>query len=389
MRGWKTPPDGGVGALQARLPRPHRVRRGAGELAGALPASTILAEASQAAARRNRLPSPRNTPIDHFVILMMENRSFDHYFGWLSGEADAVQKQTYRAPDGTMVPTSHHSTLGTGGKEWKGCGHPDPGHGWDDGRAQLRGGFLDAKPATTCSRSRTSTRASSRRSTPRRQLHPVRSLPHLAAGPDVAQPLLQVVGPVGRNDQQQHPRRPRRATSGRRSSTAPCRAASAPATTTPTCPSRPCGERAARRGRNPIAATTPTAPRARCPTSRSSTRRSGTAAAATASRPTSTRSATCGSGRRSWPTSSTRSCARPTTSAARCSSSTTSGAGSSTTCARRACPTTAPAATWTRTSARWASGSPASRSRPTRAASASAAATASTTASSATSRSSS
>ena len=92
-------------------------------VAGALPAGTILAEASQAAARRNRLPAPRNTPIDHFVILMMENRSFDHYFGWLSGEADAVQKQTYRAPDGTMVPTSHHSSLGTGGKEWKGCGH--------------------------------------------------------------------------------------------------------------------------------------------------------------------------------------------------------------------------------------------------------------------------
>ena len=49
--------------------------------------------------------------------------------------------------------------------------------------------------------------------------------------------------------------------------------------------------------------------------------------------------------------------------------------GSSTTSARRACPTTAPAATWTRTSGRWASGSPASSSRPTPAASASAAAT--------------
>ena len=26
--------------------------------------------------------------------------------------------------------------------EYKGCGHPDPGHGWDSGRAQLLGGFL-------------------------------------------------------------------------------------------------------------------------------------------------------------------------------------------------------------------------------------------------------
>ena len=31
-------------------------------------------------------PAPRNVPIDHFVILMMENRSFDHYFGWLAGD---------------------------------------------------------------------------------------------------------------------------------------------------------------------------------------------------------------------------------------------------------------------------------------------------------------
>ena len=26
--------------------------------------------------------------------------------------------------------------------QYKGCGHPDPGHGWDSGRAQLTGGFL-------------------------------------------------------------------------------------------------------------------------------------------------------------------------------------------------------------------------------------------------------
>ncbi len=29
--------------------------------------------------------------IDHFVVLMMENRSFDHYFGWLGADADATQ----------------------------------------------------------------------------------------------------------------------------------------------------------------------------------------------------------------------------------------------------------------------------------------------------------
>jgi phospholipase C len=107
----------------------------------ALPASAILAEAAEAQWLRNPLPHPRNTPIDHFVILMMENRSFDHYFGWLQ-EADGDQSQSFPNPEGEPVATRHFSTLGTGGTQYKGCGHPDPGHGWNSGRAQLLGGFM-------------------------------------------------------------------------------------------------------------------------------------------------------------------------------------------------------------------------------------------------------
>ena len=113
-------------------------------LAGAasLPASTILAEAAEASHRSARLPSPRNLPIDHFVILMMENRSFDHYFGWAGADADATQKQSYPNPAGQQVQTRHASSLGSDGTQWKGCGHPDPGHGWESGRVQLFNGFL-------------------------------------------------------------------------------------------------------------------------------------------------------------------------------------------------------------------------------------------------------
>jgi phospholipase C len=107
-----------------------------------LSSSTLLTEAADAAALRSPMPSPRNVEIDHFVVLMMENRSFDHYFGWLAGQADADQQQSFPDPSGQQVPTRHFSTLGTGGMEYKGCGHPDPGHGWDSGRAQLQGGFL-------------------------------------------------------------------------------------------------------------------------------------------------------------------------------------------------------------------------------------------------------
>ncbi len=110
-------------------------------MAAALPADMILAEAAEAAARRSGMPSPRNLPIDHFVVLMMENRSFDHYFGWVQN-ADADQTQSYRNPAGELVPTRHFATMGSGGAQYKGCGHPDPGHGWESGRAQLQGGFL-------------------------------------------------------------------------------------------------------------------------------------------------------------------------------------------------------------------------------------------------------
>ena len=50
-------------------------------MAGVLPAETLVAEAAKRAARKP-LPKPRDLPIDTFVVLMMENRSFDHYFGW-------------------------------------------------------------------------------------------------------------------------------------------------------------------------------------------------------------------------------------------------------------------------------------------------------------------
>jgi phospholipase C len=101
-----------------------------------LPAGTLIAEAARAQAAG--LPGPRNLPLDHVVVVMMENRSFDHYFGWLEG-ADGSQDETYTAPGGESVATRHASTLEA---PWQGCGHPDPGHGWESGRAQLQGGFL-------------------------------------------------------------------------------------------------------------------------------------------------------------------------------------------------------------------------------------------------------
>ena len=96
-------------------------------------------------------------PIDHVVILMMENRSFDHYLGWLGRDEgylergmshyggdfaiDAVSNQSYGDPSGTVVDTFHLDPASMA-NPWRGCGFADPGHGWNSGRAQRDRGFL-------------------------------------------------------------------------------------------------------------------------------------------------------------------------------------------------------------------------------------------------------
>jgi phospholipase C len=112
--------------------------------AASLPANLLLGEAAKREALAASLPTPSNMPVDHFVVLMMENRSFDHYFGWLPN-ADGVQSRTYPDPDNGNAPvaTRHASSLGTG--EWQGCGHPDPDHSWDGGREQLGSARTDTR----------------------------------------------------------------------------------------------------------------------------------------------------------------------------------------------------------------------------------------------------
>jgi phospholipase C len=108
---------------------------GAAGAAASLPLNLLLGEVARQEALAYPLPSPRNMPLDHVVVVMMENRSFDHYFGWLPN-ADSVQHRHYTHPDtGARFNTQHASSLG--GAQWQGCGHPDPDHSWSGGRAQL------------------------------------------------------------------------------------------------------------------------------------------------------------------------------------------------------------------------------------------------------------
>ena len=89
------------------------------------------------AAPPSRTKAPQDSGIEHVVVLMMENRSFDHYFGWLPN-ADGMQAGlTYFDCNGNP-----HSTYPLA-PDWMGCGHPDPNHEYDGGRFELNGGAMD------------------------------------------------------------------------------------------------------------------------------------------------------------------------------------------------------------------------------------------------------
>jgi len=100
---------------------------------------------------------PSDAPITHVVVVMMENRSFDHWLGWLANDhayldagrhrygrgfcIDGNQHQTFPGPTGP-VQTTHLLEATNEANPYRGCDHPDPGHGWDQGRAERDGGFL-------------------------------------------------------------------------------------------------------------------------------------------------------------------------------------------------------------------------------------------------------
>jgi phospholipase C len=63
--------------------------------------------------------------IRHIVILMMENRSFDHFLGWLPG-ADGRHDLTFvSAVDGNTYPNYPLAP------DFQGCGYSDPDHSWE------------------------------------------------------------------------------------------------------------------------------------------------------------------------------------------------------------------------------------------------------------------
>src|ERR1051325_5530565 len=83
------------------------------------------------------LPSPENSGIEHIVVVTMENRSFDHFLGWLPNADGKQAGLTYVDSSGASHPTH------TLAPDWTGCGSHDPDHSYAGGRVEVNNGLMD------------------------------------------------------------------------------------------------------------------------------------------------------------------------------------------------------------------------------------------------------
>ena len=106
-----------------------------GASAGVAVTGTELLSQAAANASPALLPHGSNG-IEHVVVLMMENRSFDHFLGWLPG-ADGRTDLTFRSPDGNTYPNYPLAP------DFQGCGYSDPDHSWEGFLVQHNDGKMD------------------------------------------------------------------------------------------------------------------------------------------------------------------------------------------------------------------------------------------------------
>ena len=107
----------------------------AGVTLGAAGLNVLAAQAARS--RSGALPPPQESGIEHVIVLMMENRSFDHLLGWLP-RADGRQA-------GLAFPDSSGASgyVGTSAPDFTGCGFGDPDHSYQGGRVEFDYGACD------------------------------------------------------------------------------------------------------------------------------------------------------------------------------------------------------------------------------------------------------
>jgi phospholipase C len=83
------------------------------------------------------LPRPAASGIDHVIVVVMENRSFDHLLGWLPGADGKQAGLTYLDKSGVA-----HSTFPLA-PDFQGCSYDDPDHSYDGSRVEWNNGACD------------------------------------------------------------------------------------------------------------------------------------------------------------------------------------------------------------------------------------------------------
>ena len=78
-----------------------------------------------------------SSQIKHIVVVMMENRSFDHFLGWLPNANGKQAGLSYKDIHGVIHPTHELAP------DLTGCGFNDPDHSYQGGRIQVDNGLMD------------------------------------------------------------------------------------------------------------------------------------------------------------------------------------------------------------------------------------------------------
>ncbi len=100
----------------------------------ALTGTELLAQAAANASPTTSAAGSKG--VEHVVILMMENRSFDHFLGWLPG-ADGRHDLVFEATDGSSYRNYPLAP------DFQGCGYSDPDHSWEGWLVQHNRGKMD------------------------------------------------------------------------------------------------------------------------------------------------------------------------------------------------------------------------------------------------------
>ena len=83
------------------------------------------------------LPDPEASGIEHVVVVMMENRSFDHFLGWVPGADGRQEGLAFVDKQGATQRTFPLAP------NFQNCQFDDPDHSYEGGRAQFNGGAND------------------------------------------------------------------------------------------------------------------------------------------------------------------------------------------------------------------------------------------------------